>query len=123
MSLQDRPPKGGYGNIPYQRNIPKRGPPGYALFAGGAAIFVLGMYQINRGRAQRSRIEQEKINNRLALKPFLEAESDRKYIVDTAKELEAEAIIMRDNKAWKVGERVFNSSRFVPQWKPWNIAQ
>eukprot|EP01147_Barroeca_monosierra_P003841 gene3841-6349_t len=112
--LQDRPRPGGFPTIQYARNVPKRGPSGLALMLGGALLFVIGMDKVNAGRRQRRLLKQENINSRLALQPFLEAEADRIYIKRAAQILEAEAIIMRDVQDWKVGERVYNTKRFIP---------
>ncbi|EGD76730.1 hypothetical protein PTSG_08081 [Salpingoeca rosetta] len=113
-TLQDRPRPGGFPTINYARNVPKRGPSGLAIVLGGAAVFVLGMYKINEGRRQRKLLHQENVNSRLVLEPFLNAEKDRRYIQQVAEQLEAESIIMRDVKGWKVGERVYNTDRFIP---------
>lgn len=42
-ATQDLPPAGGFGPIIYQRHLPKRGPPGWLLLAGGFAIILGGL--------------------------------------------------------------------------------
>jgi len=44
LPKQDLPPVGGFDPINYKRNLPARGPPGWALFAGVAAFMAGGFY-------------------------------------------------------------------------------
>eukprot|EP00049_Salpingoeca_infusionum_P004095 m.74793 g.74793 ORF g.74793 m.74793 type:complete len:122 (+) comp12413_c0_seq1:226-591(+) len=118
---QDMAPKGGYPAIQTTRNLPKRGPSGFALLAGGAAVFFIGMIRINQGRTARSNLKQEKTNARAAIAPFLDAENDRRYIKRSAELLEAEALIMKDVPGWKVGERVYNTDRFIPPQEDYHL--
>lgn len=50
---QELPPKGGYPAIEYSRNLPKRGPSGLMIFAGGAAVMAFGFYHVIKGNRRR----------------------------------------------------------------------
>uniref|UniRef100_A0A2K6KHZ8 NADH dehydrogenase [ubiquinone] 1 alpha subcomplex subunit 13 n=1 Tax=Rhinopithecus bieti TaxID=61621 RepID=A0A2K6KHZ8_RHIBE len=84
---QDMPPPGGYGPIDYKRNLPRRG---------------------------LSRLQIEDFEARIALMPLLQAETDRRTLQMLRENLEEEAVIMKDVPDWKVGESVFNTTRWVP---------
>lgn len=45
---QDLPPREGYPEIKYARNLPKRGPSGLQLMLGGIATMAFGFYMIYR---------------------------------------------------------------------------
>jgi NADH dehydrogenase (ubiquinone) 1 alpha subcomplex subunit 13 len=47
------PRKGGFPALDFQRNIPKRGPSGVALFLGGAAVMAFGFSRIIYGNQHR----------------------------------------------------------------------
>lgn len=49
---QDLPPQGGFDPVRYKRNIPKRGPSGAVLLAGGAAVSIYGFYVYLQGVQQ-----------------------------------------------------------------------
>lgn len=50
---QDMAPKGGYPEINYTRNLPKRGPPGWAIMLGGVAIMSAGFLVVAKANQRR----------------------------------------------------------------------
>ena len=50
---QDMAPKGGYPEIKYARNLPKRGPPGWAIFLGGISVMSFGFAVAARANQRR----------------------------------------------------------------------
>ena len=50
---QDMAPKGGYPEINYVRNLPKRGPPGWAIMLGGVAVMSFGFLVVARANQRR----------------------------------------------------------------------
>mmetsp|Transcript_4907 Transcript_4907/g.7655 ORF Transcript_4907/g.7655 Transcript_4907/m.7655 type:complete len:87 (+) Transcript_4907:74-334(+) len=40
---QDMPPEGGFPNVKYQRNLPKKGPSGLVVLLLGAAVMTAGL--------------------------------------------------------------------------------
>uniref|UniRef100_UPI0019397E64 NADH dehydrogenase [ubiquinone] 1 alpha subcomplex subunit 13-like n=1 Tax=Styela clava TaxID=7725 RepID=UPI0019397E64 len=89
---QDMPPPGGYGRIPYLRNLPVRGPSSYGIF--GFAIFTFG-YGFHIIRKNMKLDEFEKRETRLiemTYLPLLEAEKDRNHLREYKEIMEAEAL-------------------------------
>ncbi|XP_041379473.1 NADH dehydrogenase [ubiquinone] 1 alpha subcomplex subunit 13-like [Gigantopelta aegis] len=96
-------PKGGYPEIKWSRNLPRRGPSGLMTILGGV--------QSNK---ERRRLRKEQLNARLSLLPLVQAEEDRR-ILRAMKAFEAEeALIMKDVPGWKVGESVYHTDKWVP---------
>ncbi|KAK2087815.1 NADH dehydrogenase 1 alpha subcomplex subunit 13 ndufa13/GRIM19 [Saguinus oedipus] len=62
----------------------------------------------------RQRLQIEDFEARIALMPLFQAETDRRILHMLRENLEEEAIIMKDVPGWKVGESVFNTTRWVP---------
>lgn len=50
---QDLPPKGGYPEIRYARNLPKRGPSGFMIMLGGVAVMALGFVGVGLTNKER----------------------------------------------------------------------
>lgn len=50
---QDMAPKGGYPEITYARNLPKRGPPGWMIMLGGVAVMSFGFLVVARANQRR----------------------------------------------------------------------
>ncbi|XP_040176507.1 NADH dehydrogenase [ubiquinone] 1 alpha subcomplex subunit 13 [Rana temporaria] len=111
---QDMPPSGGYGSVDYKRNLPRRGFSGYTMFAMGIGVMVYGLWQVGKCNRERRRLYIEELESRIALMPLIQAENDRRVIRTLRKNLEEEAIIMKDVPGWKVGESVFHTTRWVP---------
>ncbi|XP_033056293.1 NADH dehydrogenase [ubiquinone] 1 alpha subcomplex subunit 13 isoform X2 [Trachypithecus francoisi] len=87
---QDMPPPGGYGPIDYKRNLPRRGLSGYSLLALGIGTLLYGQWSMMKWNRERRTLQMLREN------------------------LEEEAVIMKDVPDWKVGESVFNTTRWVP---------
>ncbi|XP_003942363.1 NADH dehydrogenase [ubiquinone] 1 alpha subcomplex subunit 13 [Saimiri boliviensis] len=111
---QDMPPVGGYGPIDYKRNLPRRGLSGYSMLALGLGTLLYGYWKIIKWNRERRRLQIENFEARIALMPLLQAETDRRVLHMLRENLEEEAIIMKDVPGWKVGESVFNTTRWVP---------
>ena len=108
------PPPGGYPSIKIARHLPDRGPSGIQLWIGGAIVSAVGFYMMGQNNLKRNADKREKIAARLALYPYLQAETDRNYAVAESEKLKEEARVMKGRKGWKVGESVYNSGRWVP---------
>ncbi|XP_032127132.1 NADH dehydrogenase [ubiquinone] 1 alpha subcomplex subunit 13 [Sapajus apella] len=111
---QDMPPVGGYGPIDYKRNLPRRGLSGYSMLALGIGTLLYGYWKIVTWNRERRRLQIEDFEARIALMPLFQAETDRRVLHMLRENLEEEAIIMKDVPGWKVGESVFNTTRWVP---------
>ncbi|XP_068127374.1 NADH dehydrogenase [ubiquinone] 1 alpha subcomplex subunit 13 [Hyperolius riggenbachi] len=110
---QDMPPPGGYGPIDYKRNLPRRGFSGYTLFALGIGTMAYGFWSLCWWNRERRRLWIEDLESRIALMPLIQAEDDRRVLRILRKNLEQEAIIMKDVPGWKVGENVFHNDRWA----------
>uniref|UniRef100_A0A8C5LCQ7 NADH dehydrogenase [ubiquinone] 1 alpha subcomplex subunit 13 n=2 Tax=Jaculus jaculus TaxID=51337 RepID=A0A8C5LCQ7_JACJA len=111
---QDMPPPGGYGPIDYKRNLPRRGLSGYSMFAIGIGALLFGNWRMMKWNRERRRLQIEDMEARIALMPLFQAEKDRRTLQMLRENLEEEAVIMKDVPDWKVGESVFNTTRWVP---------
>eukprot|EP00052_Salpingoeca_macrocollata_P030978 m.321725 g.321725 ORF g.321725 m.321725 type:complete len:128 (-) comp25783_c0_seq1:20-403(-) len=120
-TLQDRPPPGGFKDIPFKRNLPYRGPSGVVLFAAGALAISFGFYKIIDGNQHRRRLKAETINARIALAPFLQAEEDRRVVRMQFQHQLGEKEIMEGVKGWNAQDRPFHTDRFVPPRESLNI--
>ena len=54
---------------------------------------------------------------RIAITPLLEAEADRAAVRRDTQSRLAEAQIMSNVEGWKVGAPVYNTARYVPQYR------
>ncbi|KAI8987949.1 GRIM-19 [Mycotypha africana] len=109
---QELPPQQGFPEIRYRRYLPKRGPSGLVLLLGVTAISGFGFYRLFQGNLERRELKRENLWSRIHLVPLLTAESDR----DNYRRLEAakarEAEVMKDVDGWKVGESVYNNTKY-----------
>ncbi|CAM0139790.1 hypothetical protein VKS41_009336 [Umbelopsis sp. WA50703] len=112
QATQDLPPPGGYSEVKYRRYLPKRGPSGLVIFAGLTAICGFGFYRVAQGNLERRELKRENIWSRIHLIPLLTAESDRDNYRRQQAALAREAEIMKDVKDWKVGESVYNNTKY-----------
>lgn len=89
---QDMPPPGGYGAVPYKRNIPVRGPSGYMMFGLATAVTLVTArfhwWKMQVYRAQ----EEEDAQSEVCLLPLLEAEKDRTILRHYKEKIESEAL-------------------------------
>ncbi|GMI57594.1 hypothetical protein ScalyP_jg4829 [Parmales sp. scaly parma] len=106
-SFQDMPPPGGYPDIQIKRRTPARGPSGAQIWLGFAAFVSYGFYTLGQSNIKRNAERMEQREARSHLAPMLQAEHDWHFIKAKQKELMNEAVVMRGNKAWKVGENVY----------------
>ncbi|SAM04732.1 hypothetical protein [Absidia glauca] len=109
---QDLPPSGGYAQVKYRRYLPKRGPSGAVIFAGITAICTYGFYQVARGNLEKKELARENLWSRIHLVPLLTAEADRDLYRRTEAAKAREAEIMKDVDGWKVGESVYNNTKY-----------
>lgn len=116
--VQDGPPPGGFPSVRYGRRIPNTGPTGTALFGITAVVMAYGFYKVGQTNHERRALKYEKLSARQALVPVLQAEEDRRWMVQHQKNIEFEAKIMKDVPGWKAGEPVYNTKRWMPAAKP-----
>ena len=112
--VQDGPPKGGYPAVNVKRNLPGGGMSTLAMATGCVLTFTYGMYQVvmaNRARREHAREENDV---RLALVPFLQAETDVKLAFLQAKQLENEKELMKDVPNWEAGANVYKTRYMNP---------
>ena len=114
---QDGPPPGGFPSVRYGRRIPNTGPSGAVVFGLVCLGMGYGFYKTAQYNRYQNRLTEEKINTRMALTPFLQAEADRVFVQRQAKFHAWEAEVMKDVPGWEVGKNVYNS-RWVPPADP-----
>uniref|UniRef100_A0A6F9DLC9 NADH dehydrogenase [ubiquinone] 1 alpha subcomplex subunit 13 n=1 Tax=Phallusia mammillata TaxID=59560 RepID=A0A6F9DLC9_9ASCI len=89
---QDMPPPGGYGSIPYKRNLPVRGPSGYMMFGLVTAITLSG-FRLHLRQRQLCRDEmKESLSAEKLLIPLMDAEKDRHDLKIIKETVESEAL-------------------------------
>uniref|UniRef100_A0A8C4NCF3 NADH dehydrogenase [ubiquinone] 1 alpha subcomplex subunit 13 n=1 Tax=Eptatretus burgeri TaxID=7764 RepID=A0A8C4NCF3_EPTBU len=109
---QDMPPPGGYGPIDFHRNLPRRGLPGVGVFAIGIGVMAFGQWKIASWNWERKRQMIEDLEAKIVLMPLMQAEKDRRILRMLRKNLEEEAVVMKDVPGWKLGENMFHSDRW-----------
>ena len=82
---QDGPPPGGFPSVRYGRRIPNTGPSGAVVFGLVCLGMGYGFYKTAQYNRYQNRLTEEKINTRMALTPFLQAEADRVFVQRQAK--------------------------------------
>eukprot|EP00897_Mesotaenium_endlicherianum_P001550 jgi/Mesen1/1422/ME001303S00477 len=112
--LQDGPPPGGFPAVRYARRIPNTGPSGIALALTAAGVIAFGFYQVGQGNHKRRALKKEKLDARVTILPFIQAEEDFRYVSERRKALEEEKQIMKGVPNWEVGANVYNSGRWMP---------
>ncbi|ORX37617.1 GRIM-19 protein [Kockovaella imperatae] len=112
---QDMPPKGGYANVPYKRNLPVRGVSGAVIMGTTALICSYGFYKMGQANIEKRELEREKKWSRIWLLPLLQAEMDRDIYRREQAALAREKIIMSDVPGWEAGKSVYNTQRYVPK--------
>ncbi|CAN0101249.1 unnamed protein product, partial [Discosporangium mesarthrocarpum] len=98
--VQDVAPSGGYPGIRVARNLPARGPPGWAMFGTAALVMGYGYYKLGQGNIARREAKHEKRLARLALLPLLQAEEDVEALALAAERRRLEAAILRGPTAF-----------------------
>jgi NADH dehydrogenase (ubiquinone) 1 alpha subcomplex subunit 13 len=119
--LQDGPPPGGFPGVRYARRIPNTGPHGYTVFAIAVAAVSYGFYQVGQGNKVRAAYKQEKLDARLAVVPFLQAEEDARFVRAKQRLDAQEAEIMKNVPGWEAGSSVYHTKRWMPPPKPLGI--
>ncbi|CAO3611849.1 unnamed protein product [Cunninghamella echinulata] len=109
---QNLPPAGGYPEVKYRRYIPKKGPSGLAIFAGITAVCTYGFYRVGQHNLERKELSRENLWSRIHLVPLLTAEANRDLYRRTEAAKARESEIMKNVEGWKVGESVYNSSKY-----------
>jgi len=112
--LQDGPPPGGFKSVRFVRHISNNGPTGITLLIVATAVISYGMYQVGQGNIKRRAYKKEKLDARIAILPFIQAEEDMRYVELQRKFMEEEEKVMAQVPGWKVGENVYNSGRWMP---------
>jgi len=117
--VQDMPPKGGYAPLNWKKTIrPKTTASGVALFAGFITWSVSAYLCYKYFRKFFKRTEFEMIEAKIALEPFMLAETDRHVLKALWVNREEERELMKDEPGWVVGtwygDKVFtDTSRMI----------
>ncbi|KAJ3302493.1 hypothetical protein HDV03_004916 [Kappamyces sp. JEL0829] len=98
--VQDSPPAGGFKNIRYARNLPRRGPSGAVMLLAVFGVMTYGFIKTAEGNAERRELRREKVWARIHLIPLLQAEQDRDLVRRADILAAREAEIMKDTKDW-----------------------
>ncbi|CEG66249.1 Putative NADH:ubiquinone oxidoreductase, B16.6 subunit [Rhizopus microsporus] len=109
---QDLPPQGGFPEIKYRRYLPKRGPSGAVLLSGLVALSAYGFYKVGEGNVEKRELKRENLWSRIHLVPLLTAEADRDAYRRSEAAKAREAEIMKNVEGWKVGESVYNNTKY-----------
>nr|XP_009858984.1 NADH dehydrogenase [ubiquinone] 1 alpha subcomplex subunit 13-like [Ciona intestinalis] len=89
---QDMPPPGGYGAVPYKRNLPVRGLGGFALFGLGIGLSAIGVKMLWERKVLEEFTNQESHQAELVYYPLLQAEKDRTELRLHKEKIESEAL-------------------------------
>ncbi|KAK7206879.1 GRIM-19 protein [Myxozyma melibiosi] len=108
---QDLPPKGGYPDVQWKRNLPSRGfrPSIYLAIMG--VVSLLSVIPMSKGFRERREYSREKAWARLSLLPLLQAEADRDYVRRITALTKREQELMKDHPDWADNKPVFNDGR------------
>lgn len=116
--VQDMPPAGGYQPLHWQKTIRPKAASGVAWF-GGFTVWSITWYLLYKHYKKfQIRDEFEMKETRIALEPFLLAETDRNILKTLWINREEERELMKDERGWVVGtwygDKCFNdTSRIV----------
>ncbi|KAK9475397.1 GRIM-19 [Dipodascopsis tothii] len=83
VNAQDLPPRGGYSDIQWKRNLPSRGfrPSIYLALIGG--LTAVSLIPMTMGIRERRELTREKMWSRIHITPLLMAEDDRKLVAES----------------------------------------
>lgn len=118
---QDLPPPGGYGLIPYLKNLPRRGPSGFVL-AGMVVAAGFMSFRTVRKSIKVYRLEvKEAAEREMIYYPLLEVERDRHILREYKQTMESEALNIvgtgRDPD-YMPGQDVWEIKRWREPYKP-----
>mmetsp|Transcript_27570 Transcript_27570/g.57702 ORF Transcript_27570/g.57702 Transcript_27570/m.57702 type:complete len:135 (-) Transcript_27570:196-600(-) len=106
---QEMPPPGGFPKVDVMEKMRSRGPSGAMIWGVSVAMITYGYYLIGEHN-KKYRLEKFREQEaRLAMIPFLQAESDLDWLYRRDKLLEREAKIMEGVEGWEVGGSVYYS--------------
>mmetsp|Transcript_5293 Transcript_5293/g.6919 ORF Transcript_5293/g.6919 Transcript_5293/m.6919 type:complete len:136 (-) Transcript_5293:309-716(-) len=112
---QDMPPPGGFPKIDLFERARTRGPSGPMIWAIATASIAYGFVMIGESNKQFNREKFLEHKNRLAMVPFLQAETDLDWLARREKWLAREAEIMKGVDGWEVGKSMYyTSGHWVP---------
>jgi NADH dehydrogenase (ubiquinone) 1 alpha subcomplex subunit 13 len=97
------------------RTARARGPSGLQLWAFSTLAIAFGFYRVGVTNRQRSGEKLAEREARYTMAAMLQAEEDRWYCEREKDIQKKEAEIMKHIPGWKVGESVYNTSRWVPR--------
>jgi len=112
--VQDGPPPGGFPTVNVRRSLPGGGLSSIALATGCALTFTYGMYKVTMANRQRREFKREELDIRMALLPFLTAETDVKVAFVKSKMLANEQELMKDVPDWEAGASVYKTRYMSP---------
>ncbi|KAK9460606.1 GRIM-19 [Lipomyces oligophaga] len=111
-NVQDMPPKGGYPDIQWKRNLPSRGFKPSIYIGLMLLTTVLGLIPLTKGIRERRELNREKVWARLHILPLLQAEMDRDSVRRTFATQKREQELMKDHADWADGKPVYHDGRF-----------
>merc|ERR1712179_13692 len=100
---QELPPAGGFQRIEWKKQPSFKKVNGFRLLALALAVKAGGYYMYLRDCAKRSERELEQNDARIAISPFILAESDRGYMKFLRSTREEEEVLMKDVPNWRPG--------------------
>merc|ERR1711920_523928 len=110
---QEVAPKGGF-KVWNRRGVPQsRFLPGWAVFAGIGFATIYGMNSIGNTKNEMRKVRQEVRERRYAQLAFLMAEADVRNLKEQAELLKEEEQTVKNVPGWKVGEKVYNTEKYV----------
>ena len=112
--VQDGPPAGGFPAINTRRSLPGGGMSSIAMAGASVLTLTFGMYTVMSANAQRREFAREETDMKMAVLPFLAAESDCKLAFIKGKQLANEAELMKDVPDWEVGASAYKTTYLPP---------
>lgn len=79
VATQEMPPPD-IPKIRFKRSLPRRGPSSVVIIIGSVAFVSFGYWMKYKGMCIEKEIEREKIQARLHLEPYLQAERDAEWV-------------------------------------------
>mmetsp|Transcript_22 Transcript_22/g.30 ORF Transcript_22/g.30 Transcript_22/m.30 type:complete len:136 (+) Transcript_22:81-488(+) len=111
--IQDMPPRGGYPIVNFAKNVPSRGPPGWAMWLGVAAVVGYGFNSMINTNKRKNAVARENREARMNILPYLLAETDKTKSEMKKRFLKEEEKVMGNVLGWKIGESVYKSGIYM----------